>query len=106
MSVQNTLTAKLTTAFKPDHIEVRNDSHQHNVPIGSESHFRVTLVTASFVNKRLIARHRAVNTVLAEELAGAVHALALHTYTPAEWAKVHFAPEPPDCLGGESGAGG
>ena len=105
MSVENTITAKLTAALKPDYIEVRNDSHQHNVPAGSESHFRVTLVTDSFVDKRLIARHRAVHAVLAEELATHVHALALHTYTAAEWTKVHVTPEPPDCLGGEPAAG-
>ena len=37
---------------------------------------------------------------MAEWLAGPVHALALHTYTPDEWQRVGEAPESPDCRGG------
>ncbi len=66
-------------------LEVINESHMHRVEPGSESHFKVVIVSEQFAGQRLLARHRQVNAVLADELAGAIHALALHTYTTSEW---------------------
>lgn len=101
MQIQNTIEQKLSEQFAPLHLEVVNESHMHNVPEGSESHFRVVLVSEGFEGRPLVQRHRAVNGVLAEELQGQVHALALHTMTPEEWfAKGGQAPESPPCLGG------
>jgi BolA protein len=83
---------------------VVNESGNHNVPPGSETHFKVVLVSDAFEGQRLLARHRAVNETLAEELAGGVHALALHTYTPGEWQdRFGDAPMSPPCLGGKAG---
>ena len=101
MPVQTSIEKKLSERFTPLHLEVVNESHMHNVPEGSESHFRVVLVTEGFEGKPLIQRHREVNGVLADEMQGPVHALALHTMTPEEWfAKGGEAPESPPCLGG------
>jgi len=80
---------------------VINESFMHNVPAGSESHFKVVLVTTKFTGERLINRHRAVNAVLKEELAQHIHALALHTYTHDEWHHLYGEiPDSPKCLGG------
>ncbi|MGB5199741.1 MAG: BolA/IbaG family iron-sulfur metabolism protein [Sedimenticolaceae bacterium] len=101
MQIQQHIRQKLDQAFTPLHIEVENESHMHNVPEGSETHFRVLLVSTQFEGKPLIQRHRAVNGTLSEELRGQVHALALHTMTPEEWfAKGGSVPESPLCLGG------
>lgn len=101
MSVRDTIVEKLQQAFTPAHLEVENESHGHNVPRGSETHFRVVLACGAFEGKRAVARHQQVYAVLAEELKGGVHALALHTYTPAEWAaQAGTAPESPACMGG------
>lgn len=100
MKIQKQITEKLQGQFEPSYLLVENESHNHNVPAGSESHFKVTLVTAQFEGKRLIQRHRAVNSCLAQELANDIHALALHTYSPAEWQDIAVAPASPDCLGG------
>ena len=92
---------KLIDAFAPLHVEVVDESHMHSVPEGAQSHFKVTLVSEAFNGKLLIARHRAVNSELKDELANGIHALALHTMTPEEWfAKGGIAPESPLCLGG------
>ncbi len=66
----------------------------------SETHFKVTLVSEMFTGQRSVKRHQSVYAVLAEWLAGPVHALALHTYTPEEWMQVDGAPDSPDCRGG------
>jgi BolA protein len=101
MTVQSVIETKLTEALSPLHLEVINESGNHSVPAGSESHFKVVLVAAEFEGQRLIARHRRVNGVLADELANSIHALALHTYTETEWReRFGAAPMSPPCLGG------
>lgn len=100
MSKQEKIQTRLQEQFSPMHLEVVNESHMHNVPPGSESHFKVTLVCEQFDGQMLIKRHRAVNQSL-DEIMGEIHALALHTMTPEEWfAKGGQAPQSPPCLGG------
>lgn len=101
MNIQQTITKKLQEEFHPEHLEVINESSMHNVPEGSESHFKVVIVTDEFKEKMLLARHRLVNKVLEDELNGGVHALALHTMTMEEWFKKGGAPDSPKCLGGD-----
>lgn len=92
--------AKLRAAFEPTFLEVVNESYRHNVPKGSESHFKVVLVSERFVGERFLARHRSVYAVLAQELAEGVHALALHTYTIKEWEDLQDkVPASPPCHG-------
>ena len=99
--MQTVLEQKLANAISAQHLEVVNESNNHNVPPGSESHFKVVLVSEDFAGQSLIQRHRKINQVLADELAGQIHALALHTYTPTEWKEKHGnAPMSPPCLGG------
>ena len=101
MAVQSSIEEKVDAALAPSHLEVLNESGSHNVPPGSESHFRIVVVSEAFAGERLVARHRRVNGVLADELAGPVHALALHTYTPEEWQARADAPDSPPCRGGD-----
>ncbi|KJY82274.1 transcriptional regulator BolA [Vibrio galatheae] len=99
--IQEIIESKLSEAFNPDHLSVVNESYMHNVPAGSESHFKVVIVSEKFAGARLIARHRQVNQVLADELANHIHALSMHTYTGAEWQEQNqLAPDSPMCLGG------
>ncbi|MEE4145555.1 MAG: BolA/IbaG family iron-sulfur metabolism protein [Halieaceae bacterium] len=101
MSVQYEIEQQLAREFAPQFLEVSNESHQHSVPANSETHFRVVLVSDRFDNARQVARHQQVYSALSAQLAGPVHALALHTYTAAEWqARQEQAPVSPECLGG------
>jgi len=101
MSVQNTIEEKLTKAFSPDYLLVENESHMHNVPAGSEMHFKVQIVSDSFDNEMLIKRHRAINKVLEEELADQIHALSIHAFTNNEWEQRNGrVQESPPCQGG------
>lgn len=99
MSVQESIMQQLTERFQPDHLVVHNDSDQHRVPPGSESHFSVVLVTDQFKGRPLLERHRAVNDTLAVLLADHIHALSLHTYTVSEWHNLEVVPVPPECMG-------
>ena len=84
MSMQATIEQKLAREFDAEVLRVENESHMHNVAPGSESHFKVTIVSDSFADQMLIKRHRMVNKALEDELQQ-IHALALHTLTPEEW---------------------
>ena len=102
MSVEAIIEKKLISSFSPLYLDVKNESDQHNVPVGSESHFKVVIVSNQFNGERLIKRHRAINGVLADELAEKIHALALHTYTEKEWQDYYSdgVPLSPNCMGG------
>jgi len=87
--------------LQPMHLELVNESHMHNVPKGSESHFKVVVVSDDFKNHNLIARHRMINNLLKSQIDGPVHALSIHAMTPDEWLeKGGDYPESPACLGG------
>ena len=100
MSIQADIESKLRDKFNPSHLEVLNESSNHNVPPGSESHFKVTIVSESFSNHALIQRHRSVNECLKDELQNKIHALAIQTFSPDEWGKKAGSLESPPCLGG------
>ncbi|MDH3763666.1 MAG: BolA/IbaG family iron-sulfur metabolism protein [Gammaproteobacteria bacterium] len=100
MSIQTIIEQKLAGEFDADYLSVENESHMHNVAPGSESHFKVTIVSDMFKDQMLIKRHRMVNKALEQELQQ-IHALALHTLTPDEWqARQGIVAESPNCHGG------
>ena len=105
MTIENDIRSKVESALTLQHLEVINESNNHNVPPGSESHFKLVVVSPEFNGKMLVARHRIMNKLLADELAGPVHALALHTFTPEEWAATSVAPVSPPCMGGSKSTG-
>ncbi len=101
MTVADQLRQKIEDALAPAFLEIANESHMHSVPPDSETHFKVVVVSAAFDGRRQVARHQSVYAAVSDELAGPVHALALHTYTPDEWSqRAASAPSSPDCLGG------
>lgn len=88
MSAESRIRETLTSTLMPLRLEVVNESHFHSGHTGSpgtgESHFRVEIVAQAFVGKSRVERHRIVNTALAAELAGGVHALAIKALAPGE----------------------
>lgn len=100
MHVQQVIEAKIQS-LQPAFFEVVNESYRHNVPAGSESHFKIIIVSDQFQGKKLLERHRLINDLLAEELAQTIHALTLHPMTTAEWIeKSGETKVSPPCLGG------
>lgn len=88
MSMENRIREKLTVGLEPVRLDVVNESEKHaghrSSPGTGESHFRVLVVSPKFAGQSRVARHRMVNQLIADELAGGVHALALSTYAPGE----------------------
>lgn len=88
MRTADIITEKLTAAFAPQSLRVEDESHQHEGHAGhrpgGQTHFRVYIVAEAFRGKGRIERHRLINQALANELAGSVHALAIHAKAPDE----------------------
>jgi BolA protein len=88
MATQQTIINKLREAFRPDSLEVKDESHLHEGHAGhrpgGETHFRVHIVSQAFKGNSRIERHRMINATLSGELAGSVHALAIHAQAPGE----------------------
>ncbi|MBL8566066.1 MAG: BolA family transcriptional regulator [Hyphomicrobiaceae bacterium] len=88
MTAEARMREKLMLGLEPTRLDIVNESEMHaghrSSPGTGESHFRILVVSAAFTGKSRVDRHRMVNELLADELAGRVHALALKTYAPNE----------------------
>ena len=101
MSIQITIEKKINSALSPSYLSVLNESHMHSVPPGSESHFKLIIVSQVFNSMSRIRRHQTVNKILIEELSDKLHALSMETLTKDEWErKGQIARKSPECLGG------
>jgi BolA protein len=87
-AVAEKLREKLQTGLAPQRLDIVDDSARHaghrpDHPEG-ESHFNVTVVSPAFAGLSRVERQRRVYALLAEELAGPVHALQLTALAPGE----------------------
>jgi len=88
MRTADTITKKLTEAFAPQSLTVEDESAKHEGHSGhregGQTHYRVYIVSQAFKGKTRIERHRMINGILSAELAGGVHALAIHATAPGD----------------------
>jgi len=96
MSMQQRIEAALG-ALQPEHLSVLDESHMHSR--GLQTHFKAVVVSEQFAGLNSGKRHQKGYATLGD-LMGEFHALALHTYTPEEWAKIGTAPASPTWAGG------
>lgn len=87
----------LNEYFQPTSLEVLNESHQHHVAPGAETHFRVRVVSDQFEGKSKIQRHQMLYSVMKAELESGLHALVIEAWTPAEQASGQKKIESPPC---------
>ena len=78
---------QLVQELAPVFLSVENESNNHHVPKGSETHFKVIAVSAQFADLNRVARHRLLNKLLSNEFDLGLHALSMHLYTEEEWQK-------------------
>lgn len=88
MSVKDNISKKLSEAFAPESLDVADESYLHEGHAGhrpgGETHFRIHIVSQAFEGKSRVERHRMINALLATELAGPIHALAIRAMAPGE----------------------
>jgi len=88
MRTADLITKKLTEAFAPQSLKVVDESHHHEGHAGhrpgGQTHYSLYIVSDAFKGKTRIERHRMINSSLAAELSGGVHALAIHASAPGE----------------------
>lgn len=98
--IQQLLEEKLYTKFLPYFLQIENESHMHSSGRGSDSHFKIVIVSECFEGMKKVARHQMIYQLLVDELKNGIHALALHTYTEQEWNDIgRQFPMSPNCLG-------
>ncbi len=92
----------LSADLMPDEIHIIDETHQHHVPAGSESHFNITVIAKQFFSQSLLQRQRLVYRLLASEFNNGLHALTMQLWSPEEWqSKQHNQVQSPPCLGGK-----
>ncbi len=88
MQTADVIARKLTEAFAPQSLKVEDESRRHEGHAGwrpgGQTHYRIYIVSEAFKGKTRLQRHRMVNSALASELAGGIHALAIHAAAPRE----------------------
>jgi stress-induced morphogen len=99
MQRRTRIEATLTQAFDPTHLEVIDESHNHAVKPGAESHFKVVVVAPAFAAKSGVQRHQLVYGALQGELKSGLHALTITARTPEEWSASPVALVSPPCAG-------
>jgi BolA protein len=88
METRELIERRLRERLEPVYLEVLDDSQRHAGHAGARGgggHFIVTIVSAAFEGKSLVAQHRMVYELFADELKQHIHAMALKTWTPAQW---------------------
>lgn len=107
MRMQRSIEEKLQRGLSPARLEVLNESGMHAVEPGSETHFRVRIVSSAFEDRSSLERHRMVYELLEQERREGVHALGIETLTPAEYdEKDGLVIESPPCVGGDATVSG
>ncbi|WP_018183430.1 BolA family protein [Kaistia granuli] len=86
MDTKERIAQALTSALSPQSLDVIDESDLHKGHAGhrpeGETHFRVKITAEAFRGKSRVDMHRAINAILADELAAGVHALAIQAKAP------------------------
>ena len=89
----------IQNSMDPQHMEIVDESHMHAGRAGQESHFKLLVVSESFLGKSRVQRQRSVNELMKIEFDQGLHALSMRLLTPEEYARQTSKFETPDCAG-------
>ena len=95
--IEKTIKNLLIDNFDPTILDITNESSMHNVPKGSESHFKVVIVSNDFKDIKDIHRHQSVYKAL-QDVMQSIHALSIHTYDEVEYADNPNHIKSPNCV--------
>lgn len=94
--VAHRIKARLEGALAPSRLDVIDESHKHaghahvvsraGTATGTqETHFKIKVVSDSFLGKSRLERHRAINALIGDEMGpNKVHAIAIDAKAPGE----------------------
>lgn len=85
MNRSQRMESQLRQAFRPPVLELSNESHQHSVPSGSETHFKLLIVADVFEGLSRVDRQREIHAALETEFKSGLHALTIRALSPKEW---------------------
>lgn len=100
MSRKDRIENHLKESLNPVYLSIEDESANHHVPQGAETHFKVIAVSQQFIDVTRIERHRIVNKLLNQEFNQGLHALSMHLYTLEEWEKNSTVLKSPTCRDG------
>lgn len=100
MSRKDRIEQQIKKVLNPIYLSVEDESVNHHVPKGAETHFKVIVVSKQFTNLTRTERHRTVNKLLQQEFNLGLHALSIHLYTSEEWEKNNTVLKSPSCRDG------
>ena len=85
--------------LQPLLLEIKDESDRHAGRAGTESHFRIRMVSKEFEGKNRPERHRMIHALLKGELDQGLHAVTLQLLTETEAQKLGLSLESPACAG-------
>ena len=94
--IESQIINTLSTSMNLSSLKIINESFMHNVPKGSESHFKIVVVTNDFNNLSIIKRHKLIYKTL-DNLMNKIHALSIHAFTEEEFKLNPVILDSPEC---------
>ena len=94
--IESQIINTLSTSMNLSSFKIINESFMHNVPKGSESHFKIVVVTNDFNNLSIIKRHKLIYKTL-DNLMNKIHALSIHAFNEEEFKLNPVILDSPEC---------
>ena len=94
--IESQIVNTLKTSMDLFSLKIINESFMHNVPEGSESHFKIVVVTNDFNNLSIIQRHKLIYKNL-DSLMNKIHALSIHAFNEEEFKLNPVILDSPEC---------
>ena len=96
MSPYDEIVTTLNNLLNVESMFLENESGMHNVPIDSETHFKLIIVSDDFVEMTKVKRHQLIYQTLFETMKK-IHALSIQAFTVEEFNKNPVILSSPDC---------
>ena len=95
-NIENNIKSLLIDAFNPSVLSIDNESHMHNVPENSESHFKIVLVSRNFTGLTEVNRHKSVYKALGG-IMNSIHAISIYSFDENEYKNNPMILDSPNC---------
>jgi len=95
-NIEELIKNHLIDAFKPTILSIKNESHMHNVPVNAETHFKITIVSDSFKDIKVLNRHKLIYNSL-DSVMTSIHALSIYAFDKQEYKNNPIILDSPNC---------